>query len=76
MVTHSFTLESSFYGYDYGEKETKIFTTKEYEDIGNKFCVSIYKLHFLWKQIRKELQVTNGWLKPRKLNELTGVPAA
>jgi hypothetical protein len=30
----------------------------------------------LWKDIRRELKVTNGWLKPRKLFEITGVPAA
>mmetsp|Transcript_34725 Transcript_34725/g.53299 ORF Transcript_34725/g.53299 Transcript_34725/m.53299 type:complete len:133 (-) Transcript_34725:5154-5552(-) len=33
-------------------------------------------MHFLWKQIKRELQVTHGWLKPRTLNEMTGVPAA
>ena len=33
-------------------------------------------MHFLWKDIRKELKITNGWLKPRKLFEVTGVPAA
>ena len=33
-------------------------------------------MHFLWKDIRKELKITNGWLKPRKLLEVTGVPAA
>ena len=30
----------------------------------------------MWKQIQRELQITNGWLKPRTLNEMTGVPAA
>ena len=38
--------------------------------------MSIYEMHFLWKQIKRELQVTHGWLKPRTLNEMTGVPAA
>ena len=33
-------------------------------------------MHFLWKEIRRELQITHGWLKPRTLNEMTGVPAA
>ena len=30
----------------------------------------------MWKQIQRELQITHGWLKPRTLNEMTGVPAA
>ena len=38
--------------------------------------MAIYEMHFLWKQIRRELQITHGWLKPRTLNEMTGVPAA
>lgn len=33
-------------------------------------------MHLLWKDIRRELRITNGWLKPMKLNEITGVPAA
>ena len=33
-------------------------------------------MHFIWKQIRRELQLTHGWLKPRVLLEKTGVPAA
>ena len=76
MVTHSFTLESSFYGYDFGEDEHKPFSVGDYQEIGIKFCQSIYELHFLWKDIRKEMKLTNGWLKPFKLIEMTGVPAA
>ena len=38
--------------------------------------MAIYEMHFLWKQIRRELQITHGWLKPRTLNEMTGVPGA
>jgi len=26
--------------------------------------------------MRNELKLTNGWLKPRKLIEITGIPAA
>lgn len=44
--------------------------------MGSKFVESIYELHFVWKQIKRELQVTNGWLKPKVLFEKTGVPAA
>lgn len=76
QITHSFTLENSFYGYSLGEDENRVFTPEDYSDIGVKFTMSIYEMHFLWKQIRRELQVTHGWLKPRTLNEMTGVPAA
>lgn len=44
--------------------------------VGTKFCDSVYEFHFVWKQIQRELNVTNGWLKPRVLMEKTGVPAA
>ena len=30
----------------------------------------------MWKQIKRELNITHGWLKPRTLNDLTGKPAA
>ncbi len=76
MVTHSFTLENSFYGYDFGEDQYRMFTERDYEEVGIKLCQSIFDLHFLWKSIRNELKLTNGWLKPRKLIEMTGVPAA
>jgi hypothetical protein len=52
------------------------FTEENYRNIGAKFAESIYEMHFVWKQIRRELQITNGWLKPRVLFDATGVPAA
>lgn len=76
QITHSFTLENSFYGYEMGEKDHKIYSSDDYKDMGLKFIMAIYDMHFMWKDIRKELAVTHGWLKPRTLNEMTGVPAA
>jgi hypothetical protein len=76
QITHSFTLENSFYGYERGEDEVAEFTDKDYRRIGSKFAESIYEMHFVWKQIKRELQITNGWLKPKVLLETTGVPAA
>lgn len=75
-ITHSFTLENSFFGYDIGEGEIREYTSKDYREIGIKFTLSVYEMHFMWKQIKRELAVTHGWLKPRTLHELTGVPAA
>ena len=48
-ITHSFTLENSFYGYDIGEDESKILTSADYYNIGFKFTQSVYEMHFLWK---------------------------
>jgi hypothetical protein len=75
-ITHSFTLENSFYGYELGEGESKCFTSEDYKDIGLKFTMAIYDMHFIWKDIKRELRITNGWLKPRTLNEKTGIPLA
>lgn len=76
QITHSFTLENSFYGYDIGEDETRVFSAQDYKDVGVKFSMAIYEMHSVWKDIQRELQVTHGWLKPRILNIMTGVPAA
>lgn len=75
-MTNSFTLESSFYGYDFGENETREFSEEDYFSVGAKFCDSIYEMHFLWRQLRSELLLTHGWLKPKVLIAKTGVPAA
>ncbi len=75
-ITHSFTLETSFFGYDFGDDETREFSEEDYYCVGTKFCDSILDFYYVWKQIRRELNLTNGWLKPKVLNEKTGVPAA
>ena len=75
-ITHSFTLENSFYGYDFGEDESREFSEEDYYTVGTKFCDSVFEFHYVWKQIQRELNLTNGWLKPRVLNAKTGVPAA
>jgi len=75
-VTHSFTLENSFYGYDFGDDNAKEYSESDYSSVGKKFCSALHEFYFVWKQIERELNVTKGWLKPRVLNEMTGVPAA
>ena len=75
-ITHSFTLETSFFGYDFGEDEIREFSEEHYFSVGSKLCDSIYEMHYIWKQLKRELNLTNGWLKPRLLNEKTGIPAA
>ena len=76
MVTHAFTLESSFHGYDFGEEESRCFGPGDYSSVGASLCLAMHELHFLWRQIKREVRLTNGWLKPRRLIEMTGPAAA
>jgi hypothetical protein len=74
-VTNSFTLESSFFGYEYGQKTIR-FSPMTFMEIGKSLGQSLNEYKILVKQIEKELALTNGWLKPKLLLEVTGVPAA
>ncbi len=74
-VTNSFTLESSFYGYMRGD-EILPYTPDDYATIGEALLMSMLEYHYLLKEIEKELVITRGWLKPSKLKQLTGTPAA
>lgn len=74
-VTNSFTLESSCYGYNRGT-DVKPFTDFDYFSIGEVFLDSLVEYHYVLKSIENELVITKGWLKPSKLIELTGTPAA
>lgn len=74
-VTNSFTLENSFYGYLEGKRVVR-FTPNKYEEIGDSLVKSLSDYRVLIKQIEKEIALTNGWLKPKLLLEITGTPAA
>lgn len=74
-ITNSFTLESSTYGYLRGE-DVCPYTIEDYFAIGEGFLFSLLDYHYVLKGIEKELIITRGWLKPSKLIELTGTPAA
>ena len=79
-VTNSFTLENSFYGYDYygdtPEGRVREFTAEDFQELGVEICRSIWEFRELSRQIKKELDLTKGWLKPKLLLEVTGMPAA
>lgn len=45
-------------------------------EIGESLMKALVEYRFCLKQIEKELIVTQGWLKPRLLLEVTGTPAA
>jgi len=38
--------------------------------------LSLIEYKFCLKQIEKEMKISNGWLKPKLLIEVTGIPAA
>jgi len=74
-VINSFTLESSCYGYFRGTEITP-FGNQGYFEIGEALLKSLLEYHYVIKEIEQELIITRGWLKPSKLIEITGTPAA
>lgn len=72
---NSFTLENSFYGYDYGTK-TRVFTQDNYREIGSSLLMAFNDYRACLAQIQNEMIMSKGWLKPMKLKEITGTPAA
>ena len=44
--------------------------------MGLKLGQALEEFQQIGKQIDREMALTNGWLKPRLLLELTGIPAA
>lgn len=74
-VTNSFTLESSSFGYKRGD-EICPYAVDDYYGLGEALLQSLLEYHYVLKDLEKELIITRGWLKPSKLIELTGTPAA
>ena len=72
---NSFTLENSFYGYDHGP-ETRRYTQDNYKEVGASLALTFNDYRVCTAQIEKEMIELKGWLKPMKLKEITGVPAA
>ena len=70
-ITNAFTLETSFYGYSIGPKTIQ-YNKFDYAKIGRKLGESVQEYSYMLKQIEKELCITNGWLKPKLLIEITG----
>ncbi|CDW89042.1 zinc carboxypeptidase family protein [Stylonychia lemnae] len=76
-ITNSFTLENSFFGYDYGiDGEVREFKVIDYSELGFEIAKSLWEYNQLCAQIQKELNLTKGWLKPKLLLQVTGIPAA
>lgn len=74
-VTNSFTLESSFYGYNLG-KDIIPYTIEDYNRIGKSLMQSILEYTYVLKSLTKEMAITRGWLKPSRLVQLGGTLAA
>ena len=74
-VMNSFTLENSFYGYNHGY-QTRVYTQENYKQVGSSLALTINDYRVCTAQIEKEMIELKGWLKPIKLKEITGTPAA
>ena len=74
-VTNSFTLEASFFGYMKGDTVFK-YTKEDFFEIGESLMKSLLEYSNLLKQLEHDLIITKGWLKPSKLIQITGTPAA
>ena len=72
---NSFTLENSFYGYDHGP-ETRLYTQPLYREIGSSLALCFNDYRQCIAAIQSEMIHSKGWLKPIKLKEITGTPAA
>ena len=72
---NSFTLENSFYGYDHGP-QTRVYTQDIYRAIGASVAHTLNDYRTCLAQIRSEMVQSRGWLKPIRLKEITGAPAA
>ena len=70
-VTNSFTLENSFHGFDYGDT-FKEFTADDLRNLGVDLVLALYHYQKVLLEIEKELIITKGWLKPKRLLEVTG----
>ena len=73
-VTNSFTLENSFHGFDYGETFRQ-FTVGDLTNLGRDLLLSLSEYQKILVEIQKELNLTRGWLKPKRLLEVTGETA-
>lgn len=73
-VTNSFTLENSFHGYDYADA-FRFFQVEDFKNLGSALLASLQKYQQILQEIQKELELTRGWLKPKRLLEVTGKTA-
>ena len=73
-ISNSFTIETSFYGCYNGEKIVE-HSPESIAEFGECIAKSLLEYSVLLKNLEKELQLTNGWLKPSKFKEVSGTPA-
>lgn len=73
-VTNSFTLENSFHGYDYGT-EFREFQPDDLNKLGRDIVMTFWQYNRILVAIDNELKITRGWLKPKRLLEITGTSA-
>ena len=74
-ITNSFTFESSLFGYKLGNQIIE-YNMKDFYELSTAFMKTLLEYNFLMGEIEFEMKISKGWLKPSKLKELTGKPAA
>ncbi|KAL4432359.1 hypothetical protein ABPG74_011118 [Tetrahymena malaccensis] len=76
-ISNSFTLETSFFGYDDLQNDGKPthFTTQDLANLGKSLCESVVEYTLVMDILLAELVETRGWLKPFRLFQLTGESA-
>ena len=53
-----------------------MYSQADYHEIGHNFLQTLNDYRLCLAQIRQEMIESKGWLKPIKLKEITGIPAA
>ena len=71
-VTNSFTMETSMFGFEDADGQVKPFWERDMRELGEVLVKGLYTYTKMLKELERELKVTNGWLKPSKMKELTG----
>ncbi len=74
-MVNSFTLESSQYAYTIGEEVIR-FTERDYARISDYLMQALDEYRKLIEELHTEIGQSSEWLRPCRLAELTGVPAA
>ena len=74
-TANSFTFESSYYGYKNAEGIIVRLLKEDYMKLGEDFSISLLEFYIISKQLERDLIKSNGWLRPKKLLDITGETA-
>ena len=60
------------FGYEDADGQVKPFWERDMRELGEVLVKGLYTYTKMLKELERELKLTNGWLKPSKMKELTG----